>query len=192
MRPDVQFHLGLGSGIEAGVVKLGQAGVTLNSAYLRPESRGTVRLASPNPAGAPLIDPDYWSEPNDRAMAFEGLRLAREIMRQDALKPFVAREALPGPAAESDAALFDYACASAKTDHHPAGSCRMGRDGMAVVGPDLKVHGIEALRVADSSVMPRLPSCNTNAPTIMIGEKASDLIPGREPLPPAVIEGNER
>ena len=192
MRPDVQFHLGLGSGIEAGVVKLGQAGVTLNSAYLRPESRGTVRLASPDPADAPLIDPNYWAEPHDRAMAFEGLRLAREIMRQDALKPFVAREALPGPAVESDAALFDYACASAKTDHHPAGSCRMGRDGMAVVGPDLKVHGIEALRVADSSVMPRLPSCNTNAPTIMIGEKASDLILGREPLPPAVIEGNER
>ena len=192
MRPDVQFHLGLGSGIEAGVVKLERAGVTLNSAYLRPESRGTVRLASPDPADAPLIDPDYWAEPHDRAMAFEGLRLAREIMRQDALKPFAAREALPGPAVESDAALFDYACASAKTDHHPVGTSRMGTDEMAVVGPDLKVHGIEALRVADSSVMPRLPSCNTNAPTIMIGEKASDLILGREPLPPAVIEGNER
>ena len=192
MRPDVQFHLGLGSGIEAGVVKLRQAGVTLNSAYLRPESRGSVRLASPDPADAPLIDPDYWAEPHDRAMAFEGLRLAREIMRQDALKPFVAREALPGPAVEGDAALFDYACASAKTDHHPVGTCRMGTDGMAVVAPDLKVHGVEALRVADASVMPRLPSCNTNAPTIMIGEKASDPILGREPPPPAVIEGNER
>ena len=187
-RPDVQFHLGLGSGIEAGVVKLGQAGVTLNSAYLRPESRGSVRLASPDPADAPLIDPDYWAEPHDRAMAFEGLRLAREIMRQGALKPFVAREALPGPAVESDAALFDYACASAKTDHHPVGTCRMGTDEMAVAAPDLKVHGIEALRVADASVMPRLPSCNTNAPAIMIGEKASDLIRGREPLPPAFPE----
>ena len=188
MRPDVQFHLGLGSGIEAGVLKLKRAGVTLNSAYLQPESRGSVRLASPDPAAAPLIDPNYWAEPRDRAMAFNGFRLAREIMRQDALKPFVAREALPGPAVESDAALFDHACASAKTDHHPVGTCRMGREGMAVVGPDLKVHGIEALRVADSSVMPRLPSCNTNAPTIMIGEKASDLILGREPLPPTVPE----
>ena len=187
-RPDIQFHLGLGSGIEAGVVKLKQAGVTLNSAWLRPESRGTVRLTSPDPAAAPLIDPNYWAEPHDRAMAFEGFRLAREIMRQDALKPFVAREALPGPAVESDAALFDHACASAKTDHHPVGTCRMGIDDMAVVAPDLKVRGIEALRVADASVMPRLPSCNTNAPAIMIGEKASDLIRGREPLPPAFPE----
>ena len=104
----------------------------------------------------------------------------------------MAREALPGPEVDGDEALFDYACASAKTDHHPVGTCRMGTDAMAVVSPDLKVRGIEALRVADSSVMPRLPSCNTNAPTIMIGEKASDLILGREPLPPAVFEGNER
>ena len=189
MRPDVQLHLGLGSGIEAGVVKLRQAGVTLNSAYLQPESRGSVRLASPDPDAAPLIDPNYWAEPRDRAMAFDGFHLAREIMRQDALKPFVAREVLPGPAVESDAALFDHACAHAKTDHHPVGTCRMGMDDMAVVHPDLKVRGIEALRVADASVMPRIPSCNTNAPTIMIGEKASDLILGREPPPPAVLGG---
>ena len=191
-RPDVQLHLGLGSGIEAGVVKLERAGVTLNSAYLQPESRGSVRLASPDPADAPLIDPNYWAEPNDRAMAFRGLRLAREIMRQDALKRYVAREALPGQAVDGEEALFGYACASAKTDHHPVGTCRMGTDAMAVVGPDLRVRGIEALRVADSSVMPRVPSCNTNAPTIMIGEKASDLILGREPLPPAVFQGNVR
>ena len=189
-RPDIQFHLGLGSGIEAGVVRLARAGVTLNSAYLRPESRGTVRLASPDPADAPLIDPNYWAEPNDRAMAFRGLRLAREMMRQDALKPFVAREALPGQEVDGEAALFDYACANAKTDYHPVGTCRMGSDDMAVVGPDLRVRGIKGLRVADSSVMPRVPSCNTNAPTIMIGEKASDLILRREPLPPAVFEGN--
>ena len=187
-RPDVQFHLGLGSGIEAGVLKLERAGVTLNSAYLQPESRGTVRLASPDPADAPLIDPNYWAEPNDRAMAFRGLALARELMRQDALKRFVAREALPGPEVDDDEALFEYACASAKTDHHPVGTCRMGNDDPAVVAPDLKVRGIEALRVADSSIMPRVPSCNTNAPTIMIGEKASDLIRGREPLPPAVFD----
>ena len=190
-RPDVQFHLGLGSGIEAGVVRLARAGVTLNSAYLRPESRGTVRLASPDPADTPLIDPNYWAEPTDRAMAFRGLRLAREMMRQDALKPFVAREALPGPEVDGEAALFDYACANAKTDYHPVGTCRMGSEDMAVVDADLRVRGIEGLRVADSSVMPRVPSSNTNAPTIMVGEKASDLILGREPLPPAVFEGNE-
>ena len=190
-RPDVQFHLGLGSGIEAGVVRLARAGVTLNSAYLRPESRGSVRLASPDPTDAPLIDPNYWAEPNDRVIGFRGLRLAREMMRQDALKPFVAREALPGPEVDGEAALFDYACANAKTDYHPVGTCRMGNDAMAVVDVDLRVRGIEGLRVADSSVMPRVPSSNTNAPTIMVGEKASDLILGREPLPPAVFEGNE-
>ncbi|MGL5011158.1 MAG: GMC family oxidoreductase, partial [Paracoccaceae bacterium] len=95
--PDIQFHLGLGSGIEAGVAAMPQGGVTLNSAYLRPRSRGTVRLASADPAVAPLIDPNYWADPHDREMSIRGLKLAREIMRQDALKPYVLAERLPGP-----------------------------------------------------------------------------------------------
>ncbi len=177
--PDVQFHLGLGSGIEAGVEKLKNPGVTLNSAYLRPRSRGTLRLASADPAAAPLIDPNYWADPHDRAMGLEGLRIAREIMRQKALQPFVLAERLPGPGRVTDADLVEYASRNAKTDHHPVGTCRMGRDAMAVVDPDsLKVHGLEGLRVCDSSIMPRLVSSNTNAPTIMIGEKASDLVRG--------------
>lgn len=188
--PDVQFHLGLGSGIEAGVEKLKNPGVTLNSAYLRPRSRGTVRLASADPAAMPLIDPNYWADPHDREMSIRGLRLAREIMRQAALKPYVLREVLPGPSLESDDDLFDYACRTAKTDHHPVGTCRMGQDAMSVVTPDLKLRGIEALRVCDASVMPRVPSSNTNAPTIMVGEKGADLILGREPLPPAVFASN--
>lgn len=92
--PDIQFHLGLGSGIEAGVAKMANPGVTLNSAYLRPRSRGTVRLASADPAAAPLIDPNYWADPHDREMSIRGLKLAQEILRQDALKPFVKREVL--------------------------------------------------------------------------------------------------
>ncbi len=188
--PDIQFHLGLGSGIEAGVEKLKNPGVTLNSAYLRPRSRGTVRLASADPAAMPLIDPNYWADPLDREMSIKGLRLAREIMRQNALKPFVLREVLPGPSLETDDELFDYACRSAKTDHHPVGTCRMGHDAMSVVTPDLKLRGIEALRICDASVMPRVPSSNTNAPTIMVGEKGADLILGREPLPPAVFASN--
>ncbi|MBB5700498.1 choline dehydrogenase-like flavoprotein [Ochrobactrum daejeonense] len=192
--PDIQFHLGLGSGIEAGVEKLRNAGVTLNSAYLHPRSRGTVRLASSDPATAPLIDPDYWSDPHDRAMSIEGLKIAREIMQQAALKPFVLAERLPGPKVVSDDDLFDYACANAKTDHHPVGTCKMGTDAMAVVDPDLKVRGLEGLRVCDSSIMPRVPSCNTNAPTIMVGEKGADIIRGLDPLPPAVFswEKNEQ
>lgn len=181
--PDIQFHLGLGSGIEAGVDRLKNAGVTLNSAYLRPKSRGTIRLASNDPAVHPLIDPNYWSDPRDRAMSLEGLRMAREIFRQNALKPFIMAERHPGPAITSEADLVAYAHRTCKTDHHPAGTCRMGNGADAVVTPDLKVRGIEGLRVCDASIMPRVNSSNTNAPAIMIGEKAADLVLGRAPLP---------
>ena len=179
--PDIQFHLGLGSGIEAGMAKMKNAGVTLNSAFLRPRSRGTVRLASADPAAAPLIDPNYWSDPFDRTMAIKGLQLARDILDQPALRRYVQAEVLPGRALKTDADLFDYACANAKTDHHPVGTCRMGPADAptSVVTPDLRFIGIDALRVVDASVMPFVPSCNTNAPTIMVAEKAADHILGR-------------
>jgi choline dehydrogenase-like flavoprotein len=188
--PDIQFHLGLGSGIEAGVARMKNAGVTLNSAFLRPRSRGTLRLASADPRAAPLIDPNYWADPYDRAMSIAGLRMAREIMQQDALKPFVLAERLPGPDKLSDDDLFEYACLHAKTDHHPVGTCRMGHDEGAVVTPDLRVRGIDNLRVCDASIMPKIVSSNTNAPTIMIGEKAADLVRGREPLPAVLFSTN--
>jgi choline dehydrogenase len=174
--PDIQFHLGLGSGIEAGVAAMPNGGVTLNSAYLRPRSRGTIRLASADPAAAPLIDPNYWEDPHDREMSIRGLKLAREILRQPALKPYVLAERLPGPEVRTDQDYFDYACRHAKTDHHPAGTCRMGSDPAAVVDARLRLNGIAGLRVVDASVMPTLVSSNTNAPTIMIAEKAADMI----------------
>jgi choline dehydrogenase-like flavoprotein len=185
--PDIQFHLGLGSGIEAGVAQMRNPGVTLNSAFLRPRSRGTVRLASADPKAAPLIDPNYWADPYDRECALKGLRLARQILREPALKPFVLAERQPGPEIETDEALTQYAYRSCKTDHHPAGTCAMGQGADAVVSPDLRVRGLEALRVVDASVMPFVPSCNTNAPTVMIAEKASDIILGRPALPAARI-----
>jgi choline dehydrogenase-like flavoprotein len=116
-----------------------------------------------------------------------GLRLAREILRQPALKPYVLAERLPGDSLTTDEELRDYAYRSCKTDHHPAGTCAMGRGPEAVVTPDLKLRGIDGLRVVDASVMPFVPSSNTNAPTIMVAEKASDVILGNEPLPAAVI-----
>ncbi|AUH33309.1 GMC family oxidoreductase [Paracoccus tegillarcae] len=174
--PDIQFHLGLGSGIEAGVAAMPDGGVTLNSAYLRPRSRGTVRLASADPLAAPLIDPNYWADPHDREMSIRGLKLAQQIMRQDALADMVRQEVLPGPDIQTDQDYFDYACRNAKTDHHPAGTCRMGADDASVLDPRLRFRGIEGLRVVDASVMPRLVSSNTNAPTIMIAEKAADMI----------------
>ncbi len=182
--PDIQLHLGLGSGIEAGVAAMPQGGVTLNSAFLRPLSRGTVRLGSADPTAAPLIDPNYWAEPYDRKMSLAGLELARAIMRHEALKPFILAERLPGPDITSEAALIAYACKNAKTDHHPVGTCRMGHDAQAVVTPDLKLRGLEGLRVVDASIMPKLISSNTNAAAIMIAEKASDMILGRAALAP--------
>ena len=186
--PDIQFHFGQGSGIEKGIAKLDNPGVTLNSAFMRPRSRGTVRLATSDPSAAPLIDPNYWADPYDREMSLRGLQMAREIMAQDALKPFIKREVLPGAAADDPASLFDYACRMAKTDHHPVGTCKMGHDPMAVVDTSLRVHGIAGLRVCDSSIMPLINSSNTNAPTIMIGEKAADLVRGLPPLAPAVFD----
>lgn len=174
--PDIQFHLGLGSGIEAGVAAMPQGGVTLNSAYLRPRSRGTVRLASADPAAAPLIDPNYWADPHDREMSIRGLKIAREIMAGQALKPYVLAERLPGPQVQTDHDYIDYACRHSKTDHHPAGTCRMGSDAGAVVDPRLRFNGLNGLRVVDASVMPRVVSSNTNAATIMIAEKAADMI----------------
>jgi choline dehydrogenase-like flavoprotein len=174
--PDIQLHFGLGSGIEAGVAKLRNAGATLNSALMRPRSRGTVRLAGADPAAAPLIDPNYWADPHDREMSIRGLKLAREIMRQKALQPFVAREILPGPDVRTDEDYVAYCCRHAKTDHHPVGTCRMGVDPGAVVDSQLKFRGIERLRVVDASIMPNVVSSNTNAATIMIAEKASEMI----------------
>ncbi len=174
--PDIQFHLGLGSGIEAGVTRMPHGGVTLNSAYMRPRSRGTVRLASSDPRTAPLIDPNYWADPVDRQRSIEGLKMAQDIMRQDALKPFVLAERLPGPKVASDQDYADYACRHAKTDHHPAGTCRMGVEDGAVVDPELRFRGIAGLRVVDASIMPNVVSSNTNAATIMIAEKGADMI----------------
>jgi choline dehydrogenase-like flavoprotein len=174
--PDTQFHLGMGSGIEAGIAKLKNAGVTLNAALMRPRSRGSVRLKDANPASHPLIDPNYFADPYDREMSIKGLRLAREILSQTALKDFVQAERVPGPACQTDDQMFDYACKFAKTDHHPAGSCAMGLHDMSVVDFDLRVHGLKGLRVVDASIMPQLVSSNTNATTIMIAEKAADLI----------------
>ncbi len=185
--PDIQFHLGLGSGIEAGVEKLENAGVTLNSAFLRPRSRGTVRLASADPLVMPLIDPNYWADPHDRSMSIEGLRMAREVLRQPALEPFIMAERMPGPASTNDVELADYAFRTCKTDHHPSGTCRMGTDDMAVVDPQLRIRGLEGVRICDASVMPRITSSNTNAPTIMIAEKAADLILGKTRLPAATL-----
>jgi choline dehydrogenase-like flavoprotein len=123
----------------------------------------------------PKVDPNFFSHPDDIRLAVAGLRKAQQILAQDAFKPYVQPcEAFPATTEESD--LIAYWKKHGKTVYHPVGTCRMGRDEMSVVDPELRVHGIEGLRVIDNSVMPNLVSGNTNAAAIMIGEKAADLI----------------
>jgi choline dehydrogenase len=174
--PDIQFHLGLGTGIEKGVAAMPQGGVTLNSCYLRPRSRGTVGLRSADPAGAPLIDPNYLQDDRDREMSIRGLKLTQEIMAQPPLRRFIKAERLPGPDVRTDAEYFDFICAHSKTSHHCAGTCRMGSDPQAVVDTRLRLNGLARLRIVDNSIMPTVISSNTNAAAIMIGEKAADMI----------------
>jgi len=174
--PDVQFHLGLGTGIESGVAAMPNGGVTLNACYLRPRSRGSVRLQSANPEDAPLIDPNYLADPRDRELSIEGLKIAQSILAQDALKPFIKAERLPGPGVKTEDDYFNFICEHSKTSHHAAGTCRMGSDEAAVVDTRLRLNGLDRLRVVDASIMPTVNSSNTNAPAIMIGEKAADMI----------------
>ena len=174
--PDLQMHLGLGTGIEHGVAAMPQGGITLNSCYLRPRSRGSVRLRSADPAQMPLIDPNYLADPLDREMSIRGLKLTQQILAQKPLDRFILAQRLPGPEVQSDADYFNFICAHSKTSHHAAGTCRMGPDAGAVVDIRLRFNGLSGLRVVDNSIMPTVISSNTNAAAIMIGEKAADLI----------------
>jgi choline dehydrogenase len=152
------------------------SGITLGTFQVRPESRGCVHLKSRDPSAAPLIEPNYLREVVDRKLTVAGLRLIRKVAEQADLKKFIKREILPGTEVSSDAALLEYAGETGQTSWHPIGTCRMGNDPGAVVDPQLRVRGVDGLRVADASIMPTMVSTNTNAPSILIGEKAADLI----------------
>ena len=184
--PDVQLHFLPGSGLEAGVERI-RNGVTLNSALLRPRSRGRVTLASADPAAPPLIDPAYWADPYDVTHSIRAFRTLRRILAQPCAAPLHPCRDAPGARGRaSDDDLRAYACKHAKSDYHPVGTCRMGAPGApgTVVTPNLRVAGVEGLRVCDSSVMPFLPSCNTNAPTIMIAERAAEMVRADHGLAP--------
>ena len=155
------------------------SGFTMIAYQLRPESRGEIRLKSNNPADAPAMIPNYLTDPIDQQTIVAGLKLSREVLRQPALAKFIAEEFQPGPAIRSDADLLAYARQRGGTVYHPTSTCTMGTGPMTVVDPELRVHGIEGLRVADASVMPTVISGNTNAATIMIGEKLADMVRGR-------------
>ena len=158
----------------------------LLSVLLHPESRGTVELASADARQPARIRANYLSAPGDVQTIAAGLRMAREVIRQSALDPFRGEEIVPGVKVVDEPDMHAYIRSVASTLHHACGTCRMGRDDTAVVDPELKVRGIERLRVVDASVMPDLVSGNINACVLMIAERASDLIRGRVPRPPEI------
>lgn len=176
--PDIQFHIATLSADMAGGKVHDYPGFTLSVCQLRPESSGTITLASGDPLAAPLIHANYLSRDTDRRCAVAAITFARRLAQTKPLADYVAREELPGLTAESDADLLGFARAHGATIFHPAGTCKMGPedDPQAVVDARLKVRGVERLWVADCSIMPKLVSGNTNLPAIMIGEKAADLI----------------
>ncbi|MEM7243436.1 MAG: choline dehydrogenase [Pseudomonadota bacterium] len=175
-RPDIQLHFLIALGNDhARNLKLGH-GFTCHMCQLRPESRGHVTLQSADPMADPLIDPNYLSNPNDLDVMIKGAKMMRDILEAPALKPYRGALMFGADKIKTDADWDRYIRAKAETIYHPVGTCKMGRDEMAVVDPELRVHGMDGLRVIDASVMPRLISGNTNAPTIMIAEKAVEMI----------------
>jgi choline dehydrogenase len=174
--PDLQYHVQPLSLEKFGDPLHPFPAFTASVANLRPESRGHVQIKSPDPFAAPSIRPNYLSTPTDRRVAAEAIRLTRRIAAAPALARFEPEEFKPGPEFESDEELARAAGDIGTTIFHPVGTAKMGQDALAVVDERLKVRGIEALRVADASVMPSITSGNTNAPTMMIAEKAADMI----------------
>jgi choline dehydrogenase len=174
--PDIQVHFLLFSTDRMGESLHRFPGFTASVCQLRPESRGWVRIRSADPAVAPAIQPNYLSAETDRRANVEGLKILRRIHQQPAMAPFVEAELDPGPEAADDAALLAHCRRRGSTIYHPTGTCRMGPDARAVVDERLRVKGLGGLRVVDGAVMPTLVSGNTNAPIIMIAEKASDMI----------------
>ena len=153
-------------------------GLTLAVVLLQPRSAGTVTLRSADPLDPPAIDPRYLTDPEgqDLRTLLHGLRLARRVLAREPLSTFVVSELQPGAHVQSDEALVAHVRALSQTLYHPASTCRMGSDERAVVDPTLRVRGLEGLRVADASVIPRLPSGHTNWPTVMIAERAAELV----------------
>ena len=153
-------------------------GLTIASYVARPKSVGRITLATANPLDKPVIDPNYLDDPYDLRAMLVGMRWNRSILAANAFADVIGEELTPGPAAQNDEDLTEYIRKTASTTWHPVGTCKMGTDTMAVVDPRLRVRGVASLRVVDASVMPTMVSGNTNAPTMMIAEKASDLIRG--------------
>ncbi len=174
--PDLQLHFVIGKLLDHGRKPTIGHGYSCHVCLLRPQSRGSVQLASKDPLAAPLIDPNFLAEPDDMSRMLRGFKLMRRVLQQPALAALGGRELPMTAKAQTDAEIEAVIREWADTIYHPVGTCRMGNGPLDVVDAQLKVHGIKGLRVVDASIMPRVVSGNTNAPTIMIAEKAADMI----------------
>ena len=174
--PDIQFHVQPWSADSPGEGVHPFSAFTMSVCQLRPESRGTVRLGDGDPATYPRITANYLATETDRRTIVDGVKIARRIAGHDPLAGKISEEFRPGSGVTDDAGLLEWVRDTATTIYHPTGTCRMGSDDAAVLDPRLRVRGVQGLRVADCSIMPEIVSGNTNAPAIMIGERASDLI----------------
>jgi choline dehydrogenase len=179
--PDIEWHVQPLSLEKFGDPLHPFPAITPSVCNLRPTSRGAVRIRSADPFAAPEIRLNYLSTPEDRAVAARSMRITRGIMAAPALAKYAPEEWRPGPAVQSDEALVRAAGDLGTTIFHPVGTCRMGRDAGAVVDDRLRVHGIAGLRVIDASIMPRITSGNTNAPTYMIAERGAELVLSEAP-----------
>ena len=185
--PDLQYHFMPIAIRYDGKSPVSDHGFQGHVGPMRSASRGTVRLQSADPADAPIIDPRYMSHEADWQEMRASIRLTREIFAQSAMAPYADGEIAPGADAQSDRELDAFIAEAAESAYHPSCTCAMGSGPEAVVDGDTAVHGVEGLNVVDSSIMPTIVSGNLNAPTIMLAEKAADLIAGRDPLPPADV-----
>ena len=174
--PDLQLHFVVGKLIDHGRKTVFGHGYSAHACVLRPQSRGSVTLASADPFAAPLIDPNFFDHPDDMRRLVRGFRLMRTLMNQPSLAKLGGKELARSADATTDAQIEQFIRAHGDTIYHPVGTCRMGPGEMDVVGADLRVHGLEGIRVVDASMMPRIIGGNTNAPVIMVAEKASDMI----------------
>ena len=153
-----------------------ESGVTCYAHPMRPESKGHIHVVSADPHKPPAINFNFLSSPVDAELTVRAIRIARAIMTAPAMAPLQVSELAPGTGRTTDDEILDWVKAVGETTYHPVGTCKMGSDAMAVVDARLRVHGIDGLRIADASIMPTLTSGNTNAPSIMIGEKAADMV----------------
>jgi len=185
--PDLQFHFIAALMFDHTRKKADRHGYMAHVCQLRPESRGYISLKSSDPLAAPLIQPNYLEADEDRRALREGVKLAREVFAQKAFDAYRGPELMPGAHVMRDEQIDLFVRKTAETIYHPVGSAKMGTGADCVVDPSLRVHGLQGLRIVDASIMPSLVSGNTNAPTIMIAEKASDMILGRAPPSPQFV-----